>query len=145
MTNNNSEQAMTPSKPYLIRAIYEWIVENEKTPYLLVDATYPEIMVPEEHIHDGRIILNISPMAIEGLILEDDCVCFNARFSGEVFEVYVPIHAALALYAAENGKGMVFPDESEDDTPPSDAKPSAKQNKNSKSKVETAPYLKIVK
>lgn len=106
---------MTSSKPYLIRAIYDWLVDNELTPYIVVDVTgdSSQLQVPEEHIDNGRIILNISPKACRGLHLDNDRIIFSARFSGEVKQLFVPPQAVQAIYAKENGRGMVFSDEDE--------------------------------
>lgn len=111
---------MTSLKPYLVRSIYDWIVDNSLTPYLLVNAEYPGALVPSEFIDDGRIILNIRPEAVQGLSLGNEEIEFNARFSGVSRHIFVPIRAVLAIYAKENGKGMVFdPDEeTESETPP---------------------------
>jgi stringent starvation protein B len=102
---------MTSSRPYLIRAIYQWIVDNGATPHLLVDASYPGVVVPREYVENGKIILNIGPMAAHGLKLGNEHVEFNARFSGKALPVSVPVHAVLAIYARENGQGMVFNEE----------------------------------
>ncbi|VAW54247.1 Stringent starvation protein B [hydrothermal vent metagenome] len=103
---------MTSSRPYLVRAIYQWIADNGMTPHLLVDATADGVQVPTEHIQNGKIILNIAPMAVNALVLGDAEITFNARFSGKPRNLYVPIEAVLAIYAKENGQGMMF---SEDD------------------------------
>jgi len=103
---------MTSSRPYLVRAIYQWITDNGMTPHLLVDAETDGVMVPVEHVQNGKIILNIAPMAISGLVLGDTEITFNARFSGKSQGLFVPIDAVLAIYAKENGQGMMF---SEDD------------------------------
>jgi stringent starvation protein B len=107
---------MTSSKPYLIRAIYDWLVDNQLTPYIVVDVKEgdPRIQVPEEHISNGRIILNISPKACRGLHLENDRIIFSARFSGEVKQLFVPPQAVQAIYSKENGRGMVFSEEDEE-------------------------------
>ncbi len=99
---------MTSSRPYLVRAMYQWIVDNGTTPYLLVDAETGSGQLPTEHIQDGKIVLNIAPMAISGLILGDDEITFNARFSGKPRAIHVPIQTVLAIYARENGQGMMF-------------------------------------
>ena len=104
---------MTSSRPYLVRAMYQWIVDNGMTPHLLVDAGVDKCVVPVEHIQEGKIVLNIAPMAINGLTLGDDEVTFSARFSGESQSIWVPMQAILAIYARENGQGMMF---SEDDS-----------------------------
>ena len=115
---------MTPSRPYLLRALYEWIVDNGLTPYLLVDATHEDADVPQEFVEDGKIVLNIAPMAVQSLTLENEWVSFRARFSGRPFSVYVPMQAALAIYARENGRGMFFqPEEDEEDDTPTPPRP----------------------
>ena len=105
---------MTLSRPYLIRAIYEWLVDNELTPYVMIDAEYEGVVVPMEHVQDGKIILNINPMAVEQLNLANDGISFSARFSGKAMDIYAPIRGVLAVYSMENGKGMMFPDEEGD-------------------------------
>ena len=106
---------MNSSRPYLIRALYEWIEDNGLTPYILVDATGSEVDVPRKFIDNGRIILNISYDATHNLVLGDESVSFNARFSGSATDVSVPISNVLAIYARENGQGMMFGDQ--EDTP----------------------------
>ncbi len=103
---------MISSRPYLIRAIYEWIADNDLTPYLLVNAEAPDVTIPGQYVQDGRIILNVSPQAVRDLELSNEWVMFNARFGGVSMAVSVPPSAVLAVYAKENGRGMVF---SEDD------------------------------
>ena len=100
--------AMTSNKPYFIRAIYDWVVDNELTPYLLVNAEHPDAEVPQEFVSNGRIVLNISPDACRGLHLENDRIVFTARFSGQVTQVVLSPSAVLAIYAKENGRGMEF-------------------------------------
>jgi stringent starvation protein B len=107
---------MNSSRPYLLRAIYDWIVDNQLTPYLLVNAELPDVQVPREYVNNGKIMLNIAPQAVQGLSMSGDELSFNARFSGKPTFVSLPMSAALAIYARENGRGMVFNDE--DDTPP---------------------------
>jgi len=103
---------MTSSRPYLIRAMYQWIADNGMTPHLLVDVSIDGVQVPSEHVQNGKIILNIAPMAISNLVLGDADITFSARFSGQTMNLYLPIEAVLAVYAKENGQGMMF---SEDD------------------------------
>ena len=128
---------MISSRPYLIRAIYEWIVDNDLTPYLLVNAEAPNVTIPEQYVQDGRIILNVSPQAVRDLDLSNEWVLFNARFGGVSMEVSVPPPAVLAVYAKENGRGMVFSEDDEvlddgqgteppDDTPPEPPVPPGK-------------------
>ena len=126
---------MNSSRPYLIRAIHEWILDNEMTPHLLVDIEGEGVDVPAQQGQNGKIVLNISPQAVEGLMLGNDAIGFRARFGGIATDVYVPVAAVLAVYAKENGRGMVF---SEDDSGPEpDDGASTKSGKK--------PNLKIVK
>ncbi len=97
------------NKPYLFRAIYEWLLDNDATPYVLVDATLPNVEVPVEHIQNGQIVLNASPSAIRDWMVDNQAVSFSARFSGKSRHIYVPMNAILAIYAQENGLGMAFP------------------------------------
>lgn len=130
-------EEMTTSRPYLLRAIYEWIVDNNLTPYLLVNAAVEGVVVPEQYIEDGKIILNVNPSAVQNLLLANEAVSFSARFSGASMDLYIPIHAVLAVYARENGRGMVFNDDLDGPSPdePDDA-PDEKSKK---------PALKLVK
>ena len=95
-------------RTYLIRAVYEWETDNGCTPHMLVAADYPGVIVPQEFVQEGRITLNIAPMAVQGLNLEIEPIWFSARFSGRSFEVSVPSGAVLAVFARENGEGIVF-------------------------------------
>lgn len=113
--------AMTSSRPYLIRAMYEWIVDNGLTPYLLVDANQEGVEVPNDYVEDGRIVLNIGPGASRDLELGGEFVTFSARFSGQAMWVTAPIVAVSAVYAKENGQGMMF----SDDAPEVGAEPAA--------------------
>ncbi|WP_439101850.1 ClpXP protease specificity-enhancing factor [Congregibacter sp.] len=110
---------MNSSRPYLLRALYEWIVDNDCTPHVIVDATAPGVDVPEEYVKDGQIVLNLSPSAVIELQLADDCVSFNGRFGGKPTDVFMPMAAILGIYARENGQGMAFePEEGDDDPSP---------------------------
>ncbi|WP_114785096.1 ClpXP protease specificity-enhancing factor [Vibrio tetraodonis] len=99
---------MTPRRPYMLRAFYDWLVDNELTPHLVVAATLPGVRVPEEFIQDGQIILNIAPRAVGNLELGNEAITFNARFSGRPHSVIVPLYAVQAIYARENGAGTMF-------------------------------------
>ena len=105
-----SEQTieLTPTRPYLARAIYEWICDNQLTPYLLVDATQPHTDVPQQFVKDGQIVLNIVPHAVHQLLISNDAITFSARFGGVSKDIYVPIQAVLGIYARENGQGLFF-------------------------------------
>ena len=109
---------MTPSRPYLIRALYEWILENECTPYIMVNAFEDGVEVPQEHVKDGQIILNISPNAVQNLSIRNEAIDFDGRFGGIPKKVYVPVGAVTVIYAKENGQGMVFDGEGDIPTPP---------------------------
>lgn len=95
-------------RPYLIRAIYEWATENGYTPHLLAAADYPGVVVPREYVQEGRITLNLAPVAVQNLDLRADPIWFAARFSGRTFDVQIPTGAVLAIFARENGEGIVF-------------------------------------
>lgn len=101
----------TSNKPYLFRAIYEWILDNGGTPHLLIDATEHNVAVPREHIKDGQIVLNAAPSAIHDWVADHQAVSFSARFLGKAQNIYVPMKALKAVYAQENGMGMVFQEE----------------------------------
>lgn len=135
---------MTPSKPYLIRAIYDWLVDNDLTPYIVVDANSQDVQVPAEHVEDGQIILNISPNACRGLHLENDRIVFSARFSGVVKQLYFPPSTVQAIYAKENGRGMVFSEEDDSGDPPPTKTPPSSQG-DTKTSRRGRPALKVVK
>lgn len=133
---------MTPRRPYMVRAVYDWILDNQLTPFLVVDAEIPGCQLPWEFVQDGQIVLNITPTAVANLVIGNDQLTFNARFSGKPHQVFVPMAAVLALYARENGAGSLFehepaydhllttePPETETETAPKPA----------------APHLKVVK
>jgi stringent starvation protein B len=119
---------MTSLKPYLIRSIYDWIIDNDLTPHLLVDAENKHAILPLQFIEDGKIVLNIRPQAIQGLTLGNEEIQFDARFSGKPMHIVTPVAAVMAIYAKENGKGMIFDqeDEESDKTPPPENKPPAR-------------------
>jgi stringent starvation protein B len=102
---------MTSNRPYLIRAMYEWICDNGMTPYLLVDAGQHGVQVPVQAIKDGRVVLNVASRAVAQLDLGNDVIRFMARFSGVSQSVYFPVSAVLAVYAQETGQGMMLPQE----------------------------------
>jgi len=135
---------MTSNKPYLIRAIYEWILDNGYSPYIVVDAENGQAQIPTEYVEDNRIVLNISPNAIRDLDLGNDAISFNARFSGNPFAVYFPVSAVLAVYASENGQGMLFPKEED-----LELNEDMKVEDNHKGKVADGkakkPHLKVIK
>lgn len=95
-------------RPYLIRAIYDWATDNGLTPHLLVAADYEGVIVPREYVKEGRITLNIAPTAVQSLDLAADPIWFSARFAGKSFDVMIPPGAVLAVFARENGEGLIF-------------------------------------
>lgn len=125
---------MTPSKPYVIRAIYDWIVDNNCTPHLLVDAESEGVEVPQDYVTDGQIVLNVSPSAVVNLQLSNESVSFSGRFGGVPVDIMVPVDGVIGIYARENGQGMIFDEDSDldfdpeppeaDPTPPSSDRPS---------------------
>ncbi len=100
--------AMTSNQPYLLRAFYEWIVDNDLTPYIVVDATNDLVEVPQEFVKDGQIVLNVSPSACVNFSLDIEGLSFQARFSGQPRRLSMPCEAVMAIYARENGAGTVF-------------------------------------
>lgn len=115
---------MTSLKPYLIRSIYEWIIDNDLTPHLLVNAENRRTVLPQQFVEDGKIVLNVRPEAIQGLSLGNEEIQFNARFSGKPMHIVTPVAAVLAIYAKENGKGMIFDQEDDSlDEPPTPETP----------------------
>lgn len=134
---------MNSSRPYLVRALYEWIVDNGCTPHILVNSEYPGVRVPPGYASDGQIVLNVSPTAVRHLQMDNEAVSFEGRFGGVAQSLYVPSQAVMAVYARENGQGMVFdleppvPTDDEDlpDDGPSDEPP----------RPSGRPSLKVVK
>ena len=108
---------MTSTRPYLLRAIYDWIVDNGMTPHILVDTSVSEVEVPEQHIENNKIVLNINPSAVQDLEIGNEYLSFSARFSGKAEYILSPVNAVLAIYAKENAQGMMFADEESDLTP----------------------------
>jgi len=123
---------MTSSRPYLLRAIYEWIIDNGMTPQIVVNTTMTGVEVPRQYIENDKIILNLHPAAVKDLDLGKQSISFSARFSGTPFQVFIPVGAVNAVYAKENGKGRVFNEEPGE----GDDKPTGKR---------TGPHLTIVK
>jgi stringent starvation protein B len=144
---------MTPSRPYLLRALNQWIIDNSMTPHIVINANYNGVVVPREHVENGQIILCIAPQAVHGLEMANSYMSFAAKFSGVSREIYLPIMSITAIYAEENRKGMVFADEiyetsetedtsSEHKQPPSKITAATKKDKLNKDK--SRPRLTIV-
>lgn len=141
---------MTSSRAYLLRALNEWILDNNCTPYIVVDASVDNVQVPQEYVQDGQIVLNINPASVRHLLMDNEGVSFDARFNGKSHSLYAPIQAINAIYAKENGRGMVFGAEPAPDDPgPEDPqgrrhtdKPAAEKDKKADS---SRPQLKVIK
>lgn len=131
---------MTSNKPYLIRAFYDWILDNELTPYIAVDANYPNVMVPEQYIDDGQIVLNVAPASVGAISMTGDVIEFSARFGGKVQNLYVPFEAVGAIYARENGVGSSF-----DIEYPEEGEEAVEQSETAKPEKKGKPTLSIVK
>jgi len=135
---------MLSSRPYLVRAIHEWIVDSGLTPHLLVNADQPGLDVPESSIQDGRVVLNVSPSAVRDLLIDSEMVTFVARFGGASRAVTVPMGAVEAVYARENGRGMMFPvDEEDEDAGEFDSTDTTDDHSGPERK--SRPNLKVVK
>jgi stringent starvation protein B len=102
---------MSSNRPYLIRALYDWLVDNGTTPYLMVNAEADGVVVPQQFVEEGRIILNVDPSAVSALELGNEWISFSARFSGKAEDILIPPRAVMGIYAKENGQGMLFPEE----------------------------------
>jgi len=132
---------MTSSRPYLLRALNEWIVDNGLTSHIVVDANQEHVVVPLDFVEAGKIVLNVSPFAVQNLAIENDFVTFSARFSGQAMNISVPIAAIMAIYAKENGQGMVF---AEEVSSPQTEK-SSEESEPMKDKAAERPSLTLVK
>lgn len=138
----NWESVMTSSRPYLVRALLDWILDNDMTPHILVNARVNKVQVPQQYVNeDGQVVLNISPSAIKNYRQDNESMSFTCRFQGVEQDVFVPTAAVLGIYARETGQGMVFEEDYEsvqdedisESTPPSSTRPSG------------PPSLKVVK
>jgi stringent starvation protein B len=115
---------LKPRRPYLLRALHEWISDSGETPHIVVDASAEGVNVPRQYVKDGKIVLNVSMSATQSLKLGNEAVSFAARFGGSSFAVHVPVRAILGIYARETGQGMIFP-EGDADPDPTDGPPTA--------------------
>lgn len=140
---------MTPTRPYMVRAIYEWIEDNYLTPYLMVDATGENVQVPTEYVQDGRIVLNIASRAVGNMTMDNSFINFSARFGGVSREIWVPLASVMGIYAKENSQGMFFdPNEYDNHLPEPDNAPSSASKKSTsieKTKRENKAGLKVLK
>ena len=139
--------SITPTRPYMVRALYQWIEDNALTPYLMVDATADNVQVPKEHVQDGRIVLNIASRATGNMSMENDYIHFSARFGGVSQEIWVPLTAVMGIYAKENSQGMFFdPNEYDDYVPEEDAATTSKKSTATpKPKRDNKAGLKVLK
>ena len=140
---------LTSRRPYLIRALYDWVLDNDLTPHLLVAADADGVDVPRQFVtEEGKITVNISPGAVRGLSLENELISFSARFSGQSYNVSLPPGAVLALYARENGEGMLFGDVESSPTPPDGGPGNGSDVETDEDGGDTKskhPHLKVVK
>ena len=133
---------MQSSRPYLARALYEWILDNKCTPYVLVNALATGVEVPQQYVKNGQIVLNVSPSAVVGFNLDNQFMSFNGRFGGVPVAVKAPVSAIMGIYAKENGQGMFF---DADDTPPPSGTDPTEPSSRSSDKKPSRPSLKVVK
>tara|TARA_B110000003_G_scaffold184865_1_gene183736 strand:+ start:2778 stop:3200 length:423 start_codon:yes stop_codon:yes gene_type:complete len=140
---------MHSNRPYLLKAFFDWIVDNQCTPYIIVDAYYVGVEVPQEFVNDGQIVLNIAPRAVSGFAINDTSVEFSTRFNGMPLDLYIPTLSIIGIYAQENGKGMMFEPEASTEPPPvpptivKRKRPSTSHSTESTSK--SKPSLRVVK
>ena len=127
---------MRYNRHYLLRAFFDWIVDSDCTPYVVIDAHYPGVEVPQSHVTNGQIVLNIAPRAVTNFLLDREILAFSTRFSGIPIDIQVPISAVIGIYSQENGQGMVFEHEAPDLTPP----PSGPKAVKTKSPASPAPH-----
>ena len=140
---------MTPSRPYLLRALHNWILDNHMTPHIVINANYKGVVVPREHVENGQIILCVAPQSVHGMEMKNDHIALSAKFSGISKDIYLPIMSVTAIYAEENRKGMVFAEEvyePAEDTPALEAIEGDNSNLTDlkSKKNSTRPQLKIV-
>ncbi len=145
---------MTSNKPYLVRAFYEWIVDNDLTPYIAVDCSVYGVIVPPAYITDNQIVLNISPASVGGISMAGEAIEFSARFGGKLEHLVIPFGAIGAIYAKENGVGTALPIEhpAEPENEPAEKKTelsAVDANTNTNEEVISAkkgkPSLKVIK
>lgn len=133
---------MKPMRPYLLRALYDWMIDNGYTPHLIVDATLPGVEVPLDLVHEGRITLNIHPNAVQGFHMGEDVLRFAARFGGVPRPIVVPMPAVLGAVARETGRGLFFENEefgAPDPTPEPPSTPAPEKTR------KPGPSLRVVK
>ena len=140
---------MHSNRPYLLKAFFDWIVDNQCTPYIIVDAYYAGVEVPQEFVNDGQIVLNIAPRAVSNFSINDTSVEFSTRFNGMPLDLFIPTLSIIGIYALENGKGMMF--EAEESIAPPPAPPAIVKRKSmpkpesTESNSKSKPSLRVVK
>ncbi|MDB4032648.1 ClpXP protease specificity-enhancing factor [Porticoccaceae bacterium] len=134
---------MRSNRPYLLRAFFDWIVDNDCTPYIVVNAHYPGVEVPQDFVTDGQIVLNVAPRAVSHFEMNHEFVQLSTRFSGMPIEIYFPVGAVMGIYTQENGQGMVFEPETDDDMPPPTPPRGPKAVKNTSDKPASKPVTDI--
>ena len=146
------ESEMSPQRPYLLRALYDWLLDNNCTPHVVVDATQPYVNVPQEHVKDGQIVLNIHPAALTNFAMDLDHISFEARFGGVPRRIYLPMAAIIAIYARENGAGTIFeaepglkPQEKADSQALTDVQSPSSDDNSEPTPPRKRPSLKVVK
>jgi stringent starvation protein B len=130
---------MTSNRPYLLRAVHEWICDNGLTPHIVVDAAQPGVQVPPQAISEGRVVLNLAPRAVAHLEIGNDAITFMARFGGVSQSVNVPVAAVQAIYARENGQGMLLAADSPDAAPAIEPPAEASSPKSSAPSLQAVP------
>lgn len=140
---------MRSNRPYLIRAFFDWIVDNDCTPYVVIDAHYPGVEVPQSYVTDGQIVLNIAPRAVSNFNLNLESLSFSTRFGGVPIDIHVPVFAVVGIYSHENGQGMVFEHEEPDQPPPPKGPKVVKTKKSPAEPVDSGkkakPSLRVIK
>ncbi len=145
---DSKKPVMSSSKSYLVNALYQWIVDNDCSPYVLVNAYTDGVEVPQDYVKDGQIVLNIATTAVANLSIDKKGIRFNARFGGIPVDIYAPMSGILGIYARENGQGMMFdlePDAGPNGEPPKGKGPKLVSNKKTESSSSVKPSLHVVK
>ncbi|MCG6871612.1 MAG: ClpXP protease specificity-enhancing factor SspB [Gammaproteobacteria bacterium] len=137
--STTGQNTVASTKPYLVRAIRDWAIDNGMVPQVLVDTQHPHVRVPAGHEEEERIVLNVGAHAVEHFTMDNDGMAFAARFGGRPFEVFVPMDAVLAIYDRESGQGLMF--EAHPEGAPGNDSPPAGDDQPRK----PAPHLKLVK
>ena len=145
--NETTGSEVGSTKPYLVRAIYDWSLDEGLTPQIMVDVEVQGVVVPLNYVKDGKIVLNLHPNSVRDLELGNDYLLFSARFSGRAENITIPIEAVLAVYARENGQGIVFQPDGSGVTPPQPGRGRQDQEKElaGQERHRTGSHLKVVK